>query len=275
MTRQSKTALAFITPHLMGFALLFIIPFIISIYLSFQKSVLRLGVFGFDNYQRVLTSPAFQLAVVNNVVFMVAGLCLIMVLSYLLSYSLYSTQAPNWQVLAFVLPIAIPSAAVIGFFRNLFNQITYMSILDTDYAMLAVIILFLWKNMGYNVLIFMASFAGIPKALYENAMIDGANRWQILWHIILPQMLTTIGFALVVSVLNAYKVFKEIYLLAGNYPSPNIYMLQNYMNNKAASLEIGELTAASILYFLALLAVVGPIYIIYRKRVKQEAIDDR
>ncbi len=262
MNARAKTGIAFITPHFIGFLILYLMPFAISVVLSLQRRTLFWGALSLDNYRAVLASRAFALAVRNNAIFMLVAILAIMFISFILSYALYSIRAEKWLTLAFVLPICIPSAAVIGFFRNLFS-VGYSSVLDGVFGMLVVVLLFIWKNIGYNILIFLAGFSNIPVAHYESAEIDGAGKLQILRYIVFPQMLSTIGFALIVSILNSYKVFKETYLLQGNYPAQNIYMLQNYLNNKVMKFEIGELTAASNLFLLLLLLLFGLIYSFY------------
>ena len=269
MKKLSIRGVGFITPHLLGLTLVYLMPFILSLVLSFQKSITRIGTFTFKNYISVIHNDAFQLALKNNLVFMLIGLPLIMLISFALSYAVYAQKPPKWVSLAFILPICIPSAAVIGFFRRLFDY-GPNSLLDSDMAMIAVIIIFIWKNMGYNILIFLAGFSNIPTVLYENAEMDGANKLQVLWHIVVPQMTGTAVFAFVVSLLNSYKVFKDIYLLQGAYPNASIYMLQNYMNNKLLKFQIGELTAASNLFMLAILLVIASFFMIDTQSNKKE-----
>lgn len=276
--RRTKTKIVssgarFIAPHFIGLIAVYVLPFFMSIWMSLQVSSLRFRGFTFENYLSVIRNSAFQLAVKNNILFMVIGIAVMMSFSCLLSYWLWELKSSPWLVFAFVLPICVPSASVIGFFRGIIN-IGSVNLLSTNFAMAIVIVIYVWKHAGYNILIFMTGLGQIPRELYESAQLEGATHMQMFRYITLPQLRPAASFALVVSVINSYKVYKEIYLLEGRYPSNNIYMLQNYLNNKAIKFDITELAAASNLIMVTLLFVIGVIHIAYVTRKKRERTDD-
>ena len=114
--------------------------------------------------------------------------------------------------------------------------------------------IFVWKNAPY---VFLALFAGlrnISEEVYDAAKVDGAGTWKTLRFITVPLLTPYIGIGAVLAVLGVFRIFRESYLLFGNYPDKSIYLLQNYMNNLFYSLNYGELAAASN-YFLAGLTV--------------------
>ena len=134
-------------------------------------------------------------------------------------------------------PMMVPIASVVLIWQVLFhyngliNEI--ISILGVDkidwlkseHAQVVIIILFLWKNLGYNMILFMAALSSVPKDILEVAVLDSANPFQIFWHIKLRYLSATILFVTIMSLINSFKVFREIYLLTGNYPYDTIYIV--------------------------------------------------
>jgi multiple sugar transport system permease protein len=117
--------------------------------------------------------------------------------------------------------------------------------LDSALALPVMILIFLWKNCGYNMVLFLAGLGNIPKDYYEAAWIDNASAFQTFRHITIPCLLPTAALALIMSIINSFKIFREIYLITGNYPQESIYTLQHFMNNMFASLNYPRLTAAT------------------------------
>src|SRR5699024_5309679 len=119
--------------------------------------------------------------------------------------------------------------------------------LKSDQAQVVVILLFLWKNLGYNMILFMASLSNIPRDLLEVADIEAASPWYKFVRIKLRYLSPTVLFVTILSLINSFKVFREIYLLTGSYPYETLYMLQHFMNNTFQSLDYQKLSAAAVL----------------------------
>jgi len=122
--------------------------------------------------------------------------------------------------------------------------------LDSFLALPVMIFIFLWKNCGYNMVLFMAGLGNIPKDYYEAAWMDNASSFQAFRHITVPCLLPTAILALIMSIINSFKIFREIYLITGNYPQESIYTLQHFMNNMFASLNYPRLTSATAVLVL-------------------------
>lgn len=253
---EKDARVRYMIPHFIGFLILFVIPFGIGLYYSFQSSMFSGHFVGVANYSKIMNNVAFQLAFKNNVTFMLIAIPSIVAIGFILAYGIYEVEAPEFVKFAFIIPIAIPSATVIGFFRKLFST-GQLDLLNSDYAMLAVLFIFIWKNIGYVIIILSAGLNAIPKVYIENAEMDGSNFLQKIWHVIIPMLTPSFIFATIVSFINSYKVFKEIYLLQGKYPNQSIYMIQNYMNNKVSSFKFIDLIVSSYLFtaFIAILIV--------------------
>ena len=134
--------------------------------------------------------------------------------------------------------------------------------MKSQYSQLVVIILFLWKNLGYNMILFMAALASIPKDILEVAKLESATPVQTFFYIKLRYLSSTILFVTIMSLISSFKVFREIYLLTGDHPYDAIYMLQHFMNNAFASLDYQRLSAAAILMSLVMIVIIGTLFLV-------------
>jgi len=137
--------------------------------------------------------------------------------------------------------------------------------MKTDWARIVVLVVFLWKNIGYSMILFLTGLQNIPVEYYEAARIDGASRRQEFFRITLVYLTPTAFFVFVISIINSFKVFRETYLIAGEYPHSSIYMLQHYMNNMFMALDYQKLTSAAFILALFIVAVVLLLFIVERK----------
>ena len=138
--------------------------------------------------------------------------------------------------------------------------------LNSEYAFVVVILLYLWKNTGYAVILLLSGLLTIPDDLYAAAALDGANRWQQFKTITMPQMWYSVFFATVFSLINAFKCFREIFLIGGTHPHSSIYMLQHFINNAFEKLNYPKLAVASVL----LLSIITVLFTIFYKFVMRK-----
>ncbi|NCC08648.1 MAG: sugar ABC transporter permease [Clostridia bacterium] len=176
----------------------------------------------------------------------------------------------------YLLPMAVPVASIVLLWQALFNtkgiinallDALHMQTIDfmgTGAAFWVLIFTYLWKNSGYDMVLWLAGLDGISQSLYEAAAVDGAGKIQLFLHITLPCLLPTLGLTAVLSLLNMFKVFREAYLVAGSYPHESIYLLQHLFNNWFLSLDMGRLTAAAVLTAAALLIIILPLQTLLR-----------
>jgi multiple sugar transport system permease protein len=134
--------------------------------------------------------------------------------------------------------------------------------LKSDYAQVVIILLFLWKNLGYNMILFLSALESIPRDIIEVAQMESANAWQIFWNIKIRYLSPTILFVTILSLINSFKVFREIYLLTGGYPYDPLYMLQHFMNNTFQSLDYQKLSSAAIIMSIAMIIIIGALFIV-------------
>ncbi|SCX90927.1 carbohydrate ABC transporter permease [Alkaliphilus peptidifermentans] len=258
----------FIMPSLIGFSMLYVIPFLLGLRYSVSRSGFDDTFVGFTNYRNIINSLSFRLALKNNLIFLFAGLTIIIVLSFVLALIIHEINAPKILKLCIVLPIAIPSATVAGYFREVFAT-GANNLMDSEFAMIGVILIFLWRSTGYNLIIYLAALSQLDKSVIEASEIDGANYLEKLRHVIIPLVTPATFFVSIISIINSFKIYKDLYILQGNYPNPKIYMLQHYMNNKFRDLEYEKLTSAAYLFAIFIFIIALMFYYMDRRYIKK------
>ena len=122
--------------------------------------------------------------------------------------------------------------------------------LNTSWAFGVLVVTCLWKNAGYDMILWLSGITAIPPSLHESAALDGAGPWKRLWHITLPNLAPSFFTVTVLSILNSFKVFREAYLMAGSYPDDSIYLLQHLFNNWFLNLDVDKMCASAVLLAL-------------------------
>lgn len=246
-------------PSLLGTVIFVLIPFLDVVRRSFFQAVGGTFV-GVSNYTEVLENAAFQQALSHTVRFLIICLPLLMVLSFGFAVLIY--QLPSGKVFyesVFLFPMAVPVASVVVFWRLVFHNDGILNgvlevfhfpgkdWMNTDSAFWVLVFSYVWKNLGYDIVLWIAGLSGISKEQYEAAEVSGAGRFQCFRYITLPQMKTSIVMIGVLSFVNAFRVFREVYLIAGDYPHKSIYMLQHLFNNWFTKLDIQKMSAAAVM----------------------------
>ncbi|MCL2462218.1 MAG: sugar ABC transporter permease [Defluviitaleaceae bacterium] len=276
--REALTGLAFAAIPLAGMAVFFVAPFIVSVWLTFRSGLGGAYFVGLKNYRDLLASEAFRLAVGNTARFIGVGAPLLMALSLLVALALMTgLRAKGFFRAGLMLPMVIPSASVILFFKVIFEQngtinnilaahgMAAADFLNSGRAFYILLLLYVWKNFGYDIILFMAGLSQIPADLYESAQIDGAGPLRRFFRITLPLLTPTAFFVFVMAVIQAFKAFREIFALSGTFPDRSIYMLQHFMNNNFQNLNYQRLGAAAFLTFIVIFAIVGALFLLRRR----------
>lgn len=228
-----------------------------------------------DNFSSVMENTAFQVAIKNTAVFSAIAVPLAVVLSLILAIVLESKIPFRSQFRTFFLsPMMVPVASIVLIWQVLFHyngavndvlqnfgaaKIDWMK---SKYSIIVIVILFLWKNLGYNMILFMAALASIPKDILEVARLESATPLQTFFAIKIRYLSSTILFVTIMSLISSFKIFREIYLLTTDYPFDSIYMLQHFMNNKFKNLDYQTLSAAAILMSLVMIVIIGALFIV-------------
>lgn len=272
--RGKRLSVLFLSPSLIGVLTFFVVPFLVVIYYSFVDNPVTHNFVFFQNFSIVTKNGAFQQAASNTMKFSLVAVPLAVVLALGLAMLLDSKIPFKSQFRTFFLtPMMVPIASIVLIWQVLFhyngmvNDIIGLfgagkiDWLKSDYAQIVIIILFLWKNLGYNMILFMAALSSIPKDILEVAVLESAKPRQIFFHIKIRYLSSTILFVTIMSLINSFKVFREIYLLTGMYPYPTLYMMQHFMNNMFISLDYQKLSSAAILMSIAMVILIGILFL--------------
>ncbi len=268
-SERLKTSL-FILPGFIGVAVFFLLPFFIVIYYSMIDNPISAEFVWFDNFIALFNNGSFKLAAKNTVLFTSLALPLAIIIPLLLA-TILMNKIPGKSFFRTVLisPLMVPTASIILIFEVIFN---YNGALNAallpfgfeaidwmrgEFSRYIVILLYLWKNIGYNMILFMAAIAAIPKDMLDAASIDGATGLKTFSKIKLPYLSSTILFVGLLSLINSFKVFREVYLLTGNYPNENLYMLQHFMNNTFQRLDYQKMSSAAIIMCIVMIIIIG------------------
>jgi len=128
--------------------------------------------------------------------------------------------------------------------------------MNSKYAFWVLVFTYLWKNMGYDVILWMAGLSGISTSIYEAARVDGATERKIFFSITLPNLKSTMYTITVLSILNSFKVFREAYLVAGDYPDQSMYLLQHIFNNWFREMSFDKMAAAAVVVAFVICSLV-------------------
>lgn len=264
----------YLTPSLLGVLLFFFLPLLMLLKTSFQKSSTNTDFVAFKNYERVLTNDAFISASKNTFTFALIAVPLAVLLALLLAI-LLNTGLPGKSAFRSILlnPMMVPVASVVliwqvffsyngvvnGWAVNIFG-LDKVDWLKSDYAQIVILILFIWKNLGYNMVLFLAALNNIPGEILESAMLDGAGSFTRFFKIKMHYLSPTLFFVAIMSLINSFKIFREVYLLTGDYPYDNLYMLQHFMNNAFSNLDYSKLSAGAIIMCLVMIVIVGGLF---------------
>ena len=277
-TREAVAGYSFILPSLSGFAMFFLIPSAVSLYYCFTQGVGRKKFTGLENLRGVIKSDSFLLAAKNTLIFNLISVPLIIAISFLLAMLLNKKLKGISKFRTFfVMPIVLPVASVILVWQIIFNEygtlnnflqnfgIVPVDWMRTGWSVGVLVLIYIWKNCGYNVILFLAGLNSIPVEYFETARIEGGGRFACIRKITIPFIIPTAFFVFIVSMINSFKVFREAYLLAGSYPHPAIYQLQHFMNNNFFNLSYQRLSAAALIMMAAVSVLLSFIYKMERR----------
>lgn len=256
--KKGYKGLLFIIPSFAGVLVFWLIPYADVIRRSFYSAVS--GEFtGMKNYKTIFENQAFQLAGANTLRFFAVCIPILVLLSLTIAV-LLTKQKKFMQGMKtmFLLPMAIPVASVVLLWRLLFHShgllnhlLKLLSVptvdwMNTGASFYVLVVSYLWRNLGYDIVLWVAGLTSIPDALYEAAQVDGAGEWKCFTRITLPNLMPSLFTIVVLSLLNGFKVFREAYLVAGDYPQEKMYLLQHLFNNWYRDLALDKMSAAAV-----------------------------
>lgn len=271
---SSLTAWLMLSPALILLGLFVLGPLIYLFALSFTTdSLTRTGLhwIGFRNYLRLSRDPDFWQVMGNSLYFLLGTVVPSVIISLVLAIALNRTLTLRGVLrAAFFIPSMTSMVAVGLGFRWLFQSQGPMNqVLQTFglmpipwlssplWAMPVVVVLSTWKQIGFNLVIFLGGLQTIPRHRYEAAALDGANGWQLFWHITLPGLRPTLVFASLTTFIFSLRSFEQIYVTTGGGPLNSTNILAYYIYDQAfGQFDLGYAAAAATILMLLTLLII-------------------
>ena len=267
--KQNYAAWLFILPAIVGTLVFIIIPVICSFGLSFVKwdLVNPMEFVGFSNYKEIFTEPLFYKIFLNTIVFAVStsvfGVIIPLVLAVILNSKI---RGAEFYKTAYFLPFITPMIVIgvvwqwifdpnIGILNN-FLHLHINWLYDAKFAMPALIIVSVWKLLGYNMIIFLSSLTTISQSLFEAAKIDGASPIQTFKNVTVPLLSPTIFFVVIITAISSFQIFDLIFLMTQGGPldSTNVLVYAIY-KNAFEYFNVGKASAIAYVLFVVILVL--------------------
>lgn len=288
--RASTAGWIFAAPALLVIGVFFGLPVLAALFLSLTDfdlyALADLGNLRFvalDNYAELLRTPMFWKALWNTSYFVVVGVPLSIALSLGAAILLNARAArlkPLFRTALFA-PVVTTLVAVAVIWRYLFHTsyglvnwgLGHVGIAPVDWlgdprwAMPTIILFAVWKNFGYNMVIFLAGLQGIPEDLYEAARIDGASKWRQFLHITLPMLGPVLLVVGVITISGYFQLFAEPYVMTRGDPLQSTVSVLYFMYEEGFKWwNLGRASAVAFLLFLLILALTTVLLRIGRRR---------
>lgn len=275
MRRDTAWAYFFIAPQIIGMLAFAVVPMIAVLALSFGSWDLihALKWVGANNYKDEFSDPIFWKSVTNTLyytgVFIPASLIVALLVALVLNRKM---ALRSWYRAIFFLPVITPTVAVALVWTwllnpdyGLINDLLYNSGIsgpgwyaDIGWAMPSAILVSVWRNFGYSMVIFLAGLQGVPSQLYEAAQIDGAGPWARFRHITLPMLSPTTFFLVVTSIISSLQVFDQVFILTNGKAGPDDATRVIVFHIYELAFRVfawGQASAATVVLFVAILLI--------------------
>lgn len=273
--RERLVSLAFVSPSLLGILIFFVLPFFVVIYYAYVNNPVLHEFVGFDNFRNLFQNQSFRLAAKNTAIFSLISVPSAVIGSLLLACMLSQKIPLRSQIRTFMLsPLMVPVASIVLIWQVIFSNngalndflsvfgIEKIDWMKSEFNRYVVVLLFLWKNVGYDMILFLAALSNVPTDIQEMAMLEGAGSIRIFFQIKLRYIFPTILFVTILSLINSMKIFREVYLLTGKYPYDGLYLLQHFMNNTFESMDYQKLSAAALVMAAVMVFIIGLLFLV-------------
>lgn len=289
---HTAAAWLFLAPSLTAIAIFFVIPVLSALVMSFTDfdiyavgnlSIVRF--MGFRNYTRIFETPLFWTALKNTFYFVLVGGPLSVAVSLgtaLMVNSKLARFKPFYRTVYF-LPVVTSLVAVAVVWRYLYHPahgllnlaLSYFGVAPIDWlgnpniAMPAIVVLAVWKNFGYNMLIFIAGLQSIPEELYEAAHIDGAGGWRQFVDITIPMLAPTTVFVVMITIIGYFQLFAEPYIMTEGGPMNATMSVVLMMYEQGFRWWNMGFAAAIAFVLFAVISIFSILQLIIQRRLQQ------
>ena len=281
MFTKKKSVLLFLLPGCLGLTLFYVLPFFGGVWYSVTDGTYKNSFVGLQNYINIWKNQMFLLGLKNTMVLSLICAPTVWLLSFVAA-ALLARIKPAGAMFrnSILLPYLMPSSAMLLIWLVIFDfggpvnrALTGLGLervlwLEGSALRTPIIFLFVWKNLGFAVIIFLSALQAIPEPLYEYARLEGAGFWKQTFRITLPLVVPSAFLVIILEWINAFKIFKEVYFIGGAYPDESVYTLQNYMNNMFAKLNYQNVTTAAYSFAIIVFALFGVLFLTQRRLMK-------
>ena len=276
-SREGFVAFLFILPSFIGFVTFFLFPVISSFILSFAKwnlasSLKNIQFIGFKNYFDIMTEEWFVNSMLNSIIFtittVIIGISLSLVLAVIISRLVFFKDLMK---IMFFMPYISSTVAISivwmillqpkfgpinQFLRSIGITNTPNWLADVNWALPALIAMYIWQNLGYNIIVYLAGLSSISHELYEASEIDGANALKKFFSITIPMVSPTTFFLVIMGIINSFKVFDQVQVLTQGGPGTSTTTLALYIYREAFKFyKMGYASAAAWIMFIIIFIV--------------------
>ena len=282
MYKKLRLAFPFLLPGLAGLLIFYGIPFVGGIWYSVTDGRIENSFVGFENYVAVWKNQMFQLGLKNTLELSLICAPLLFLLSFVLAAGLHRIRPAGAFFRSSVLmPYLMPSSAILVIWLLWFDFggpvnriVTALGMDRVDWLTgaelrIPVVLMFLWKNLGFCVVIFLSALQSIPESLYEYATLEGASFTKQTFSITLPLVIPSAFLVVILAFVSAFRIFKEVYFIGGAYPDEPLYTLQNYMNNMYGKLNYQNVTTAAYIFALIVFVLFGLLFLSQRQAMRR------
>lgn len=275
MFRRKRMLALFLLPGLLGLMVFYLVPFVYGFYFSVTDGTRLNAYVGFSNYLKVWQNQMFQQGLLTTLELSLLCAPVIFILAFSIAGVLRSLgKSSVFYRNVLLLPYLMPSSAMILIWLLIFDYGGVFNRIVMEVFRLAerpvwtsgpllrvpVILLYVWKNLGFSVVIFTSALQAVPEAYYEYASLEGASRVKQEISITLPLISPTAFLVFVLAWINAFKIFKEIYFIGGAYS--DLYTLQHFMMNHFARINYQYVTTAAYSFAAIVLVLFGALYVV-------------
>lgn len=264
----------FLAPNLIGFIIFMLIPFLYAFYISFFNwdGITEMQFTGLRNYVKLITNEGFRISFVNTLYYTLLNVPLIIIFGLGLALAVNTiTKCKALFRTVFFLPNIVTVVSIVivwqAFYHPVYGPLTMILkalgventpqwISDPKWAMICIIIMSIWINAGYYMIIFLAALNNVPESYYEAAEIDGAGKISRFFNITLPMISPSMFFAIIIAIINSFKVFDQVALLTQGGPGRSTNVLVYYVYQQSFKYyKFGEASAAAFILFALILII--------------------
>jgi len=283
--RNTLIGWSFILPNFIGFALLTLVPVVVLFYMAFTNWNVfgKADWVGLANFQRLLGDGSFRISVLNTLYYslmhipatIIVSLGLALLLNNKLRGVAFFRTAAFFPYITSIVAIAVVWNLLFSPDYGPINQFLRAIGVDnppgwltsTTWAMPAVVIVSVWRDMGYYMILFLAGLQTVPRELHEAARVDGANVWQRFVNVTLPCLRPTMFFVIVILTINSFKIFDLILVMTNGGPGQATLVMSQFIYRKGfEESQFGYASAAAVVLFFMCIAVTIIQFLINKRR---------